>query len=97
MKRETLSTIGTLLQADPTVSEENTGRLLEMIQNPKKPKPKDLISTKEAAAILKIHPKSLWRWQALGYIQPIRYTARRVRWNFDDVERLAVEGTRVNQ
>lgn len=50
---------------------------------------RDLLTNKEAAAVLAMQPQSLRRWACYGCgpIQPIRIGGR-LRWRIADIERL---------
>ena len=51
------------------------------------------LTPSEAAAYLKISPRTLWRWQARGHITPHRLPNGFRRFSLDDVE--ALFGSRV--
>lgn len=55
-------------------------------------KPDGLLTTKAAAGVLECHPKSVWRYANRGVLNPVRRSARCVRWRKSEVERLAFEG-----
>jgi hypothetical protein len=48
-----------------------------------------LILTREAAAILECHPKTVFRYRSRGLLNPIRRSARCIRWRESEVLRLA--------
>jgi len=48
-----------------------------------------LITPTEAAAVLRISPRTLWRWQSRGHITPVRLPNGFRRFALEDIERLA--------
>ncbi len=57
-----------------------------------RPKPNRIGNVKQAAELLGVCPRTIFRYAERGRIRLIRQSARRVRVNLDEVERLAVEG-----
>ena len=57
-----------------------------------RPKPQRIGSAKQAAAILNVHPRTIFRYERAGRLRAIRQSSRRVRFDLDQVERLAFEG-----
>lgn len=63
-----------------------------------------MATVREAAELLRIHPRSVWRLSALaeagtgGFPRPVRLAAKTVRWRVADIQRyldgLAGEGKR---
>lgn len=49
-------------------------------------------TAKQAAAILSCHPKTVYRYARRGMLQPIHYSARKVRFDLDEVEAFAARG-----
>jgi len=53
----------------------------------------ELVTVREAAELLRIHPRSIWRLSALGEIgesdfpRPVRIGAKTVRWRVADLQR----------
>ena len=45
--------------------------------------------TREVAAALECHPRSVFRYAARGLLHPVRRSARAIRWRKSEVERLA--------
>lgn len=80
------------IECDATIDPEQRERILNALEPaPKKPKAV-LITTKEAAALLGVHIVTLRRYSKDGKLTPIRYSARKIRWNRNEVEILSVEG-----
>lgn len=50
-----------------------------------------LVTPSEAASILRVSPRTLWRWQARGHITPYRLPNGFRRFSLEDVERLVGE------
>ena len=48
--------------------------------------------TRQAAAALDIHPKSIWRYANRGLLNPVKRSARSTRWRKSEVMKLAAEG-----
>lgn len=55
-------------------------------------KPSKLIGTREAAALIECHPKSLFRYARRGLLHPVKRSARCIRWRADEVEKYAAGG-----
>ncbi len=63
--------------------------ILAAIRGSDRPRPG---TVKQAAAILGTHPRTVQRLASRGLLHPIRITARMVRWDLREVERLATRG-----
>ena len=49
----------------------------------------EVLTTKEAARMVRVSPLTLWRWHKAGLAHPIQIKARgRLRWPRHEVERL---------
>ena len=70
---------------------DTTARILAAAKGPAPIKEK-LLRTREAAALLDCHAKSVHRYAARGLLHPIRRSPRAIRWRRSEVERLALEG-----
>ncbi len=57
-----------------------------------KPPADSTIKTREAAALLDVHPKSVLRYARKGLLHPIRRSPRALRWRKSEVEHLATRG-----
>ena len=67
---------------------ERTARILAAAEGEKKPAVEKLLTTKQAAAVLGCHPKSIFRYAGRGQLHPVRRSARSVRWRQSEVEKL---------
>lgn len=47
---------------------------------------------RQAAEILNVHPRTVQRLARRGMLEPIRISARMVRWDLNEVEKLATQG-----
>ena len=68
---------------------ERTARILAAAVHEEVKAPEKYLTTKQAAAILECHPKSIFRYAARGKISPIRRSARLIRWKQSEIVRLA--------
>ncbi len=58
--------------------------------NPAEP-PEKLLSTSDAAALAQIHPDTLKRWEARGFITSLRTPTNQRRYRESDLRRLIAE------
>lgn len=93
MQAETLTTLRTIIKSDPSVPEDQREHILKACRQAT-PRKKRLGTVREAAAMFTppVHPRTIQRWGRRGLLTPIKITARRVRWDLDQVEELATEG-----
>ena len=47
------------------------------------------LKTREAAAVLECHVRSVFRYAERGLLHPVRRSSRAIRWKASEVERLA--------
>jgi len=90
MKAETLITIRAILHADPEVSAEDVDASIQVLG--RKQGRRRMGTKHDAAAILGIHSESVKRYARRGLLHPIKITARRCRYDLDEVTRLANYG-----
>ncbi len=50
-----------------------------------------LLTRTEVATALRVHPRTLARWEEKGLIKPLKFSARSIRYRWEDVERLIEE------
>lgn len=74
------------------VNRETSQRILIAAKGGEPKHSDGVLTTKAAAALLEIHPKSLHRYARRGLLHPIKRTARSIRWRRSEVEKLAYEG-----
>lgn len=51
-----------------------------------------LLTTRSAAEVLQVHPKTVFEYEKRGLIKAIRRSSRHIRWRASEVERLAMTG-----
>lgn len=51
-----------------------------------------LLTTRQAAAVLEHHPKTLLKLGRMGVISPVRRSKRCIRWRESEIRRFAAEG-----
>ncbi len=95
MKQETLTTVRAILSADSETTEEQTAAILAVCS--RKQTHRRLGTKHDAAAILGLHPESIKRYARRGLLHPIKITARRVRFDLDEVTRLANYGAEAGE
>lgn len=92
MKPTTFELIKNVLAADETIQPEDAKAIEKQLRastSGKKPRPGTI---KEAAKILDVHPVTVRRYAQAGLLTPIRITCRKVRYDLEEVEALAVSG-----
>lgn len=90
MKPETLVAIRMLLLADQTVDEGKRREVLAActrVQRHRK-----LMTARQAAEILGCHPMTIKRYVRRGVLTQIRFSARKIRYDLDEVEAFASDG-----
>ncbi len=50
-----------------------------------------LLTRQEVANALRIHTRTLARWEEKGLLKPLKFSARAIRYRKEDVERLISE------
>jgi len=96
MKPTTIAIIETALSSDETIHPEQADSIIKKLRTPKssrKPRPGTI---KQAAAILDVHPVTVRRYAQAGLLTPIRITVRKVRYDLNEVENLALSGQRID-
>jgi len=90
MLNSTLTTIETIVKADPTIDPELAERIAEMCKSPKRPGPR--VTVKRAAEVLGVHPRTIGRYVRDGKIRAIKTSRRRIRYDLNQIEAIALEG-----
>ena len=88
MKTKEVEALKCFLQAVGATPDE-AREIIRAAGDKDKPVPDKLILTREAAAILECHPKTVFRYRRRGLLNPIRRSARCIRWRESEVRRLA--------
>ncbi|MEI7880319.1 MAG: helix-turn-helix domain-containing protein [bacterium] len=88
MKAKEVEALKSFLQA-VGASPEEVRVIIRAADNKDKAPIDKLILTREAAAILECHPKTVFRYRRRGLLNPVRRSARCIRWRESEVRRLA--------
>lgn len=88
MKAPELDALKSLLRAVGATPDEARAIMGAATKADKAPADK-LIPTREAAAILECHPKTVFRYRRRGMLNAVRRSARCIRWRESEVRRLA--------
>ena len=91
MKAPQLETLKTVLQAVGANPDEAREIMRAATGASKTPADK-LLRTRDTAAILECHPKTVLRYARRGLLHPVRRTPRCIRWRESEVIRLANGG-----
>ena len=91
MKTPLIVALEGLLSAT-NVEPERAQRILAAAKDSAAETAEEYWRTRQAAAALDVHPKSLWRIARRGQLHPIKRSARAVRWRKSQVMKLAAEG-----
>lgn len=92
MKPTTFELIKNVLSTDETILPEDAKLIVKQLRTSnigEKPRPGTI---SEAAKILDVHPVTVRRYAQAGLLSPIRITARKVRYDLNEVEELARTG-----
>jgi uncharacterized protein YfaA (DUF2138 family) len=93
MKPTTIELIKNVLAADETIPPDEANvieKQLKASASGKKTRPGTI---KEAAKILDVHPVTVRRYAQAGLLTPIRITSRKVRYDLNEVQKLAESGS----
>ena len=86
---KSLITIETILNADRTIPKGKKDKVMDILLDrtpTPSPKKKRLISTNQAAEILQIHVATVREYARKGVLTPIRFSARKIRFDLDEIE-----------
>jgi excisionase family DNA binding protein len=92
VRDEIFQSIRALIQSDATVPREQQQSILKACRDHAGQAKKRIGTVSQAAAILQCHPKTVYRYVSRGVLQPIRLSARKVRFDLDQVEAFASSG-----
>ena len=90
MTNELKQAIELALQAGRATPDERH-RILDALKNDV-PVRDRLLTTRSAAEVLQVHPKTVFEYEKRGLIHAIRRSSRHIRWKASEVERLAMTG-----
>ena len=90
MLESTIATIRMLAAADPETDDATVERIVAACKRSQKPV---LITSKEACSILGgITRMTLFHWTKKGILHPVRYSAKSMRYDRNEVELIANNG-----
>lgn len=92
MKPTTLELIKNVLAADETILPADAEAIVKQLNTSgidRKARPGTI---RQAAEILDVHPVTIRRYAQAGLLTPIRITARKVRYDLNEVELLSMIG-----
>ena len=90
MKPEHLAAIKSLLRA-LSIESERQARILAACRDGAEVSDA-MITTRAAAGLLGVHPKTVFRYRARGLLRPVVRSARCIRWRQSEVAALANGG-----
>ena len=95
MLPNTKTIIEAALGSDATITHDEK-RKIQSALDPGASSPKrTLITTEQAAEIVGVSTVTLRQYEKKGLLTPIRYSARRIRWDRDEVEAFRRQGVQV--
>lgn len=50
-----------------------------------------LLTRQQVAEALQVNPRTIARWEEKGLLKPLKFSARSIRYRWEDVERLIEE------
>lgn len=92
MRDSTIATMRMVMEADPTTTEDLRTRILKACAEVEKRR--RLGTVRDAAVILRAHPRTVARYAAQGKLSVIRQSKRRLRYDLDECEVFASQGIR---
>ena len=91
MQTTTRAGIAALLKVDPDVTAAQEMKVLNACNSGRRVT-RNLVTRKQAAATLGLHPETISRYVKKGALRAIRTSRRRIRYDLEEVEALAREG-----
>lgn len=85
MTEQTKTQIKICISADNTITNDEQKHIDRALGRNNGRTRKALISTKEAASLLECSVMTLYRYEKKGSVSAIRYSARKIRWDKDEV------------
>lgn len=90
MQTATKATLENVLKADPEVTPEQANAILSACQRPTRKR--ETIPLKIVCQLLEMSVPSVYRLIRLGLIDQIKITSRKIRYDREQVERIAYNG-----
>ena len=90
MTRELQDAIEMALQIGRATQEERR-RIIDAL-HADSPVRDRLLTTRSAAEVLQVHPKTVFEYEKRDLIHAIRRSSRHIRWRASEIERLAMTG-----
>ena len=94
MTKELESALTLALQAGRATPAERK-RILAALKDGPQHSGETLITTKAAAGILDVSPKTVFRYDRVGLLHAIRRSKRCIRWRKSEVDQLAINGAAI--
>ena len=91
MKPETQQAIRMLLVADATVDAAKRSEVLAACSRARHQHTR-LVTVGKAAEFLGCHPRTVERYARKGLLRQVRFSPRKIRYDFDEVEAFARDG-----
>ena len=92
MLPNTMTIIRAAIGSDATISREQKDEIQAVLNPQASSQKRTLITTKMASEILEVSVVTLRKYEKRGLLTPIRYTARRIRWDRSEVETFKMQG-----
>ena len=93
MNQSTINAIESLLKADASVTEEQAKCIIQRCKQSNTRR--HLINARDACSLLSCSRPTLRLLVKQGHLQQINYSSRKVRFDFDEVQRFANNGAQV--
>lgn len=92
MKPTTIELIKNVLATDETIPPDEAKVIEQKLKTSESMEKARPGTIKEAAKILDVHPVTIRRYAQAGLLTPIRITCRKVRYDLNEIEKLASLG-----
>ena len=90
MQTATVTTLENIIKADPEITPEQATAILSACRKPMRRR--ETIPLKTVCQLLEMSVPSVYRLIRLGQIEQIRITPRKIRYDREQIERIAYEG-----
>jgi hypothetical protein len=90
MNEKTKQTIETILTMDPSITSEESTAIKRVLCN--RVQKRELINARQACEILGVTRRTLRIWEIKGRVKGIRHSLRQIRFDKNEIERLAYCG-----